>query len=175
MDATYRTTTLKCWFSIYCGRICICMLDATTITVNFHPFNNVYKSIIYVCQTFLLITAVLSKVCPAGGKKVILYIQRRSIAIIPFLLQSRDVPNIHQLLEFPPDHVSYNSPSQILMSLESDHLSFQFTAFYHRVKPHYGTRNQLRGPQRSRSICRYYRRQLRVLRNRCEGLFAVLF
>lgn len=49
------------------------MLDAATITVNFHSFNNVYKSIIYVCQTFLLITAVLSKVCPAGSKKDILY------------------------------------------------------------------------------------------------------
>ena len=128
----------------------------------------------YVEPFYLLLQCYLRCALPEA-KRTFYIPQRRNIAIIPFLLQSRDVPNIHQLLEFPPDHVSYNSPSQILMSLESDHLSFQFTAFYHRVKPHYGTRNQLRGPQRSRSICRYYRRQLRVLRNRCEGLFAVLF
>ena len=128
----------------------------------------------YVEPFYLLLQCYLRCALPEA-KRTFYIPQRRNIAIIPFLLQSRDVPNIHQLLEFPPDHVSYNSPSQILMSLESDHLSFQFTAFYHRAKPHYGTRNQLRGPQRSRSICRYYRRQLRVLRNRCEGLFAVLF
>lgn len=78
-------TTLKYWFSIYCSRICICMLDAATITVNFHSFNNVYKSIIYVCQTFLLITAVLSKVCPAGSKKDILYTPAAQHRHHPFL------------------------------------------------------------------------------------------